>query len=161
MTDQSVLMQRITDALVSHAQLIGRFDKVNSAEPTTPPANGMTCSIWAQALSSLSAESGLSVTTGYLVMQARIYDNVMRLAPDEADQIDPRMLAAASELIDSYTGEFTLAGLVTSIDLLGIGGETLRGEAGYVQIGGQGSGMYRIMTITIPMIIADMWTQVA
>lgn len=154
-------MRAITDALVSHAQLTGDFDKVNTHEPTTAPANGMTCSIWAQALDPLPAESGLASTTGYLIMQARVYDNVLRMAPDEADQIDPKMLTAVDKLMASYSGEFTLAGLVASIDLLGIGGQTLRAESGYVQIGGPGSGMYRIMTITIPMIISDAWEQVA
>jgi len=157
----TVDMQAITDALVSHAQLTGRFDKVNTSEPKTPPGNGMTCSIWAQALRPLPEESGLNTTTGYLIMQARVFDNMLRQTVDEADQIDPNMLTAVNELMASYSGEFTLAGLVEAIDLLGIGGERLAMESGYVQIGGPGSGMYRIMTITIPMIVPDLWTQVA
>jgi hypothetical protein len=157
----SIDMQAIVGALVSHAQLTGKFDKVNTNEPKSPPANGLTCSIWAQGLVPHAQSSGLAATSAYLVMQVRIYDNMLRSTPDEADRIDPNMLAATDQLMASYTGEFTLAGLVESIDLLGIGGESLRAEAGYVQIGGQGSGLYRIMTITVPMIIADAWTQVA
>ena len=154
-------MQGIVDALVSHAQLTGRFEKVNTSEPKSAPASGMTCSIWAQGLTPHAPSSGLNVTSAYLVMQVRIYDSMLRSVVDEQDRIDPNMLAATDELMASYTGEFTLAGLVMSIDLLGMGGESLRAEAGYVQIGGPGSGMYRIMTITVPMIIADAWTQVA
>ena len=157
----SINMQDITDALVSHAQLIGRFDKVNTSEPKTAPATGgLTCSIWAGTLEPLPQESGLDATTAYLVMQARIYDNMLRQSVDEMDQIDANMLIATDELMASYSGEFTLAGLVEAIDLLGIGGQRLRAESGYVQIGGPGSGMYRIMTIYIPMIIPDAWTQV-
>ena len=121
----------------------------------------MTCSIWVQSLRPVPEESGLATTTGYLIMQARIYDSMLRQTVEETDQIDPAMVIAAAVLMDSYSGEFTLAGLVEAIDLLGIGGERLAMESGYVQIGGPGSGMYRIMTITIPMIIPDLWTQVA
>ena len=157
----SIDMQAVVRALVSHAQLTGQFDKVNSAEPKSPPANGMTCSIWAQSIGPLVNESGLSSTSAYLVMQVRVYRNMLSSTPDEADRIDPDMLTAVDRLLASFSGEFTLAGLVEAIDLLGIGGETLRAEAGYIQIGGQGSGMYRIMTVTVPMIIPDAWTQVA
>lgn len=159
--DLETLFIDVTNALVSHAQLTGKFDKVNTSEPKTAPGAGMTCSIWTQALRPMPEESGLSVTTGYLVMQARLYDGMLRQTEDEADLIDPRMLAAAGQLLASYSGEFTLAGLVGAIDLLGMGGEQLAMESGYAQIGGPGSGMYRIMTITIPMIIPDLWTQVA
>lgn len=155
-------MQAITDALVSHAQLTGRFTVVNTSEPKTPPSvGGLTCSIWAQRLDPIANQSGLADTSAYLVMQARVFDSMLRETADQMDQIDPRMLTAVDELIASYSGEVTLAGLVEAIDLLGIGGETLHAESGYVQIGGPGSGMYRIMTITIPMIIPDAWTQVA
>lgn len=156
------LFRDITDALVSHAQLTGRFDLVNTSEPKTPPSvGGLTCSIWVQALRPIPSQSGLAITSGYLIMQARLYDGMLRQNVEETDQIDPRMVAAAAILMDSYSGEFTLAGLVEAIDLEGIGGEMLSMESGYVQIGGPGSGMYRIMTITIPMIIPDLWTQVA
>lgn len=155
-------LQGITDALVSHAQLIGKFDKVSTHEPTTAPATGMTCAVWPQALGPLATQSGLSATTAYLVMQIRVYDSVLRQTPDEADQIDPRMLTAVSDLMESLTGEFTLSVQgVEAVDLLGMGGQTLTAESGYVQIGGQGAGLYRIMTITVPLILSDAWSQVA
>lgn len=157
----TIPMQDIVDALVSHAQLTGYFEKVSTSEPKSPPATGLTCAAWAQALAPHAPSSGLAATSAYLVMQLRLYDNMLRSTVDEADRIDPRMLEATDALMASYTGEFTLASLVMAIDLLGMGGESLRAEAGYVQIGGPGSGMYRIMTITIPMIISDAWTQVA
>jgi hypothetical protein len=134
---------------------------VNNFEPKTPPANGLTCSIWAQSLRPHAAMSGLPVTSAYLVMSVRIYMNMIAQSIEQNDMIDPLLIRVTDELIASYTGEFELAGLVTAIDLLGMGGDQLGAEAGYVQIGGSGSGMYRIMTITVPMIIADAWEQVA
>ncbi len=154
-------MRAITDALVSHVQLTGKFEKVSTHEPTTAPANGMTCAVWPQSLGPLVAQSGLSATSAYLVMQVRVYDNVIRMSPDEADQIDPGMLTAVDLIMASLTGEFTLVDLIEAVDLLGIGGETLRAESGYIQIGGPGAGLYRIMTITVPLIVSEAWEQVA
>lgn len=154
-------IQAITDALVTHSQLTARFDRVNNYEPKSPPANGLTCAIWAQSLGPYQGMSGLAVTSAYLVMSVRVYMNMIAQSVEQADMIDPVMLTAVNELMISFSGEFELAGAVTSIDLLGQGGESLRAEAGYVQIGGTDGGMYRIMTITVPMIIADAWEQVA
>lgn len=157
----SIDLAGITDALVSHAQLTGDFERVNTSEPKSAPAPGLTCAIWAQSLAPLAGQSGLSETTAYLIMQVRVYDSMLRQTPEETDQIDLRMLTAVNDLMVSYSGEFTLAVPNVTLDLLGIGGDTLHAEAGYVQIGGQGSGLYRIMTITVPMIIYDAWAQVA
>lgn len=157
----SIDLESITEALVSHAQLTGDFERVNTAEPKSAPAPGLSCAIWAQALRPLAEESGLSSTTAYLIMQVRVYDSMIRQTPEETDQIDLSMLTAVNNLMISYSGEFTLAIDGVTLDLLGIGGEALHAEAGYVQIGGPGSGLYRIMTITVPMIIDDAWTQVA
>jgi hypothetical protein len=150
-------VQGITDALVSHAQSLGKFDLVQTFEPKSSPGTGLTCAIWMQSLRPHAQSSGLAATSAYLVMSVRIYDNMLR---EPADLIDPEMLAATETLIESYSGEFTLAGVVRNIDLLGEGGESLGAEAGYVQIGGREGGMYRVMTITVPMIISDAWTQV-
>lgn len=153
--------QAITDALVTHAQLTGRFDAVNNYEPKSPPGNNLTCSIWVQSLAPYAPASGLSATSAYLVMSVRIYTPMIGQSVEQNDQIDPVMLTATTELIASYSGEFTLAGLIRNIDLLGAGGQQLGAQAGYVQIGGMGGGMYRIMTITVPMVINDAWEQVA
>lgn len=154
-------MNAITDALVTHPQLTGLFDKVNNYEPKSPPGNGLTCSIWAQSLRPHVPLSALAVTSAYLVMSVRIYTNMIAQSIEQMDQIDPKMVEATDRLIASFSGEFTLAGAVTTIDLTGQGGEMLGAEAGYVQIGGADAGMYRTMTITVPMIIADAWSQVA
>ena len=157
----SIDTQAITDALVTHAQLTGEFDRVNNYEPKSAPANGLTCSIWAQSLRPHVPLSGLAVTSAYLIMSVRIYMNMIAQSIEQADMIDPKILTAVDKLITSYSGEFELAGVVTAIDLTGQGGDQLGAEAGYVQIGGNEGGMYRIMTITVPMIIADAWEQVA
>ena len=72
------------------------------------------------------------------------------------DDIDPRLMAAGSVLIGAYSADFTLGGLCRNIDLLGMYGRKLGGQAGYVTIGGA---MYRIFTVTIPCVLNDLWSQ--
>jgi len=154
-------IQAITDALMSHAQLTGRFDRVNSFEPKSPPGTNLTCSVWMNALRPHAIESGLAATSAYLVMNVRLYLPMLSGGGvEQDDQIDPLLLTVTNELMVAYSGEFTLAGLIRNIDLLGAGGAELSAEAGYVQIGGQGGVTHRIMTITVPMIINDAWEQV-
>jgi hypothetical protein len=55
------------------------------------------------------------------------------------------------------SGSITLGGTVRMIDLLGIDGTPLSAMAGYLQIDRK---VYRVMDLTIPVIVNDMWTQV-
>lgn len=150
--------QDVTDAIVSEVQRLGRCERVNSVEPKSPPSTGLTAAVWAQTLAPLVAESGLDVTTAYLVMNVRLY---MGMLAEPQDAIDPLMLTVANELLAAFSSDFTLDGMVDAVDLLGIGGQTLNAQAGYVQIGGPGGGMMRCMTITVPMIKYDAWAQEA
>lgn len=150
--------QAITDAVMSEVQRLGRCDRVNGHEPKSPPGNGLTAAIWAQSLGPLVTGGGLDSTSAYLVMNVRLYMNM--LAEDQ-DAIDPLMLTVTDELLTAYSADFTLDGMVDAVDLKGIGGETLNAQAGYVQVGGQGGTMSRVMTITVPMIKYDAWTQEA
>jgi len=56
----------------------------------------------------------------------------------------------------SYIGGFTLGGLVRDVDVNGEFGTPLEAVYGYVAIDGA---MYRVATITIPVIVNDVWTQ--
>ena len=151
-------MQDIVNGVISHAQMLGRFDKVNGYEPKSPPGNGLTAAVWAQSIGPMVTQSGLQATTMYLVLNVRLY---LPMLKEDQDAIDPLMLMTCNELLASYSSEFTLAGTVDAIDLLGIGGQTLNAQAGYVQIGGGDTRMNRVMTITVPMIKYDAWAQEA
>jgi hypothetical protein len=60
----------------------------------------------------------------------------------------------------AYSGDFTLGGEVVFVDLLGqTGAQQLEGQAGYLSAGdGQ---MYRVFTITVPVVIDDLFDQEA
>jgi hypothetical protein len=74
------------------------------------------------------------------------------------DDIDTDILNATDLLMNEYSGDFELGGNVREVDLLGEFGDSLSSQAGYVTIGGT---MFRVMTITLPVIVNDAWNQVA
>ncbi len=54
------------------------------------------------------------------------------------------------------TGDLRLDATVRMIDLLGAHGDGLEAIAGYTKIQDQ---VYRVMELTIPLIVNDIWTQ--
>lgn len=150
--------QAMVDVLQSHALSLGVFESVNGHEPLSPPNQGLTAAIWADYLGPAPG-SGLAVTTGLLVMNVRLYRS-MRSEPQDA--IDPAMLQACWSLMAAYSADFTL-GIVDQnnesaayVDLLGITRSRLEARAGYID---QENVTYRVMTITLPVILPDLWTQ--
>ena len=145
----------VTDALVSKAAATGSFRRVNSHEPKAAPGSGLTLAIWADSIQPVAQASGLASTSGVVTFLARAYGNMLQKPEDE---IDPRLMASASVLIGAYSADFTLGALVRNIDLLGMYGRKMGGQAGYVTIGGA---MYRIFTVTVPCVMDDLWSQEA
>lgn len=144
----------------SHALALGIFETVNTHEPKSKPGNGLHAAIWVDAIRPVGRASGLSATSGVVSLRCRIYSSMLQ---EPQDAIDPGILTAATTLLNEYTGAFSLGGAdnIRSIDLLGMYGEMLAAQAGYVQIGSGGGSMKRIMTVTLPVIVNDLWTQVA
>lgn len=132
----------------------GYFDDVNGHEPKSSPGTKVTFAVWVQNIIPVES-SGLAITSGLFILNGRIYMSMMR-KPYEI--IDPKITAAASYIIGRMNASFQLGGNdgVRAIDLLGMAGTKLSAAAGYVEIDRQ---MLRVMTITIPIIINDMWAQ--
>lgn len=150
----SLAVSTIYAGVVSHIKRLGVFDQVLTHEPKSAPGSGLTCSVWLNTLEPVAEVSGLAVTSLRLELSIRIYEN-FKAQPE--DEIDKRLLDAASQLMDAYTGDFTLDGDVMDIDLLGAHGEALRAEGGYLS---QDGNLYRVVVMTLPIIIADVYTQV-
>ncbi len=149
----SLDIQPILDALVSHAAATGHFERVNQHEPKSAPGNGLTAALWSQTIAPAIGASGLDSTTIRIEFALRIFQNML-MQPQDA--IDPRVLAATSALMTAYSGDLELGGLVRDVDLLGTHGAPLSAQAGYVPIDNK---MFRVMTITIPLIINDVFEQ--
>ena len=148
-----IALKPILVELESHAMGLGVFERVNSHEPANAPRTGIHSAIWLESLVRGRAMSGLAATTGVLVFNNRLYSNLQQ---EPRDDIDIGMLDALNALLEAYSADFTLGGLVRQVDLLGQSGTSLAAHAGYVK---QSDQMLRVMTITVPLIVNDLWDQ--
>lgn len=154
-TDESEeWVDEILSAVVSDVQRSGFFDKVNRHEPKKAPGTGLTAAVWVTALDPIALASGLASTSARLVFTLRMYQSML-LEPQ--DMIDPRMTKALSNLMRRYHDDFDFEGLIRNIDLLGQFGVSLSAISGYLDIDGK---MFRIVDMTIPCIVNDVWPQV-
>jgi hypothetical protein len=145
--------QAYIDALVSHAMTTGYFEKVNGHEPRSAPNTNLTAAVWFQNIKPFPEGSGLASTSIVMVMTVRLYTSALQ---EPLDMMDPTMTAAVDALLNAYTGDFTLDGMIRNIDLLGENGISLEAEAGYLDIDRT---KFRVVDITVPMVINDVWTQ--
>jgi hypothetical protein len=144
----------IIDAIVSHALASGWFERVNGHEPKSSPGSGLTAAVWVQNIRAVQS-SGLSVSSALLVFNVRLYTSMVQ---EPQDQIDPTLVQAVSGLFDAYAGDFELGGLIRAVDIRGMEGTALAAVAGYLT---QGGVTYRVITITLPVIVNDVWQEAA
>lgn len=148
--DIDTLMSRVT----SHAQTLGVFRKVNGHEPKSAPGNGVTAAVWVQGVDPIES-SGLDSTSVRIGLMWRLYTPMIQEAPDA---IDPSAVKALDRLCAAYTGAFTLGGMVRQVDVRGAYGEPMQARAGYLNQDGR---MFRVMDVTLPLIVNDLWTEEA
>ena len=148
----ALAVDEIVDVVMSHALASGYFDRVNGHEPKNAPGNGLSAAVWADSIRSVQS-SGLSSTSAAVVLNVRLYTSMLQ---EPQDAIDPAMLRAVSALFAAYSGDFTLGGNAREVDLLGSDGAPLQAKAGYLN---QDQKLYRVMTITLPVIVNDAWDQ--
>lgn len=142
------------DRITSHAQASGFFDRVTGHEPKSKPGRGLTCSVWIDRIEPAQSRSGLTSTVARVVFNVRVYTNMLQQPQDE---IDPSVMDAVDYLFEAYTGDFQLGDESRYIDVLGMTqGHALEGQSGYINIDNM---TYRVMTITVPVIVNDAWTQ--
>lgn len=143
----------LMDEVIARALQLGVFDAVNGHEPLSAPGRGVTAAVWSQETDPVPALSGLDSTTVRLGLMWRLYTPMIQEAPDA---IDPSMLKALDALCASYSGGFELDGAVMQVDLLGAFGDPMRGRAGYLDQDGR---TYRVIDLTTPLIVPDLWSQ--
>lgn len=143
----------ILNAITSHALASGLFERVNGAEPANAPGNGLTAAVWADTVAPVPPDSGLASTSARIAFMVRIYSSMLSLPPDA---VDPNVLSATSALMVAYSGDFEFGGTVRNVDLLGARGPGLIGQAGYITQDGQ---LFRVMTITVPVIVDAVFPQ--
>jgi hypothetical protein len=151
------LINDITLALISHAEKLGRFQKVNGAEPKGAPPNGLSVGIWVDDFRPHQRGHGLATTSMLLTMNARVYTDMLA-EPD--GRIDPEMMDAVGAFLEGVSADFQLDSMehVQAVDLTGMTGQGLGGRAGYVEVDRT---LFRIFTISVPIILNDVFSQVA
>lgn len=137
------------NSLTGLAMQLNRFQNVNNHEPENAPANGLYCSITLGPIKAIGT-SGLNSVSGQVTFLSRIWKSA---AVRPLDSIDPAVLAATSALMGAFCGSFTLSGSVRNIDLFAMGA-----QPGWINFTGK---EFRVMEITSPVLINDMWTEVA
>jgi hypothetical protein len=153
MSLDAVTATAVLAAVESHALALGYFDRVNTHEPKSAPGNGVTCSIWVERINPVVGGSGLDSTTGRVELSERVQ---IPMLSEPQDTIDLRILVGIDALMAAYSANFTLGGLVRNVDLMGEFGDSLSAEAGYIE---QDSRIYRVMHLTLPLIINDLYPQ--
>lgn len=140
--------------VADHASRLGLFERVNMHEPKNAPGNGLTAVVWVQDIGPIAARSGLSASSARVLMNVRVY---VPMLAESQDLTDPNLVAAVDALLTAYSGDFDLGGRISNVDLLGAHGIPLQAQAGYLE---QDRKHYRVMTITVPLIVNDAWEQV-
>ena len=141
-------------AVVSDVQKSGYFERVNQHEPKRKPKGGMSAAVWIQRIDPIALASGLASTSGRLTFIVRMY---IRMIQTDMDAMDPLLTKATSNLMRRYHDDFDFEGAIRNVDLLGHHGIALSAQAGYLE---QDNTNYRIMDLTVPCLVNDVWPQV-
>lgn len=150
MTFNAAAAKALFAAVESHAQALGIFDRVNTHEPLNKPGKGLSASIVLAGIAPDPRTSGQASVSGIVTLLIRVY-KPMTTRP--LDPVDPEILGAAATLLAAYAGDFTLGGTVRDVDPL-----ALRAQPRYLQQDGE---EFRVVEVTLPIGINDMWPEVA
>lgn len=143
----------IRDALISHALSLGLFQNVSGFEPKVAQPTGLSGALWLAGIGPAQRRSSLVDTTVRLEFSFRVGTNMLTEPQGDTDGL---ILVATCALMQAYSGDFELGGEICNIDLLGAYGPPMAAQAGYLN---QDSVLSRVMVITIPMIVNDLFHQ--
>lgn len=144
--DAGLLLNKIAD----RARTLGCFERVHTHEPRSAPGSGTTLAVWSDGVASIRS-SGLTSVSVSLPFNARIY---VPGNTEDQDRIDPTLLSATSAVYAALAGGFELDGEVRAVDLLGMDGQPMAGQAGYLEMDTK---EYRVMSLRFSVICNDAW----
>ena len=147
----------IMSACADHAANSGKFQNVLGVEPESSPDNGLTFAMWVDEFGAVPARSGLNSTAQRLIITVRLFASSVQ---EPAEAIDPELLDATETLMEAYNNNFTLGGVVSAVDVLGMAGVALNAKAGFVKYEDKGARL-RVYDITLPLLLEQEWSQVA
>lgn len=136
-------------AIRSAAKELAVFSAVEGHEPLNAPPSGVSCSISLGAVKPVT-DSGLAAVSGQVTLLVHVW-TFADARP--LDDVDPKVLAAACALMGAFAGGFTLGGTVREVDLF-----AMDARPGFVKFEGK---EYRSVVISLPIVINDMFAEVA
>ena len=145
-------------ALASHAAKLGQFDSaIGLHEPRMRPTSDLHAALWLNGITPIRA-SGLSTVSARVEWLFRMYTGGEQ---EPQDEIDVKVLTATDRLMSSLCGDLDLDdhltdGLVREIDIFGAYGTGLNATAGWAH---WSDGKSRVVTITIPVVVNDVWSE--
>ncbi len=132
----------------------GVISGTNVGEPKSAPSGPkVQAAFWVQSIRAIGLASGLNVSTAHVLFIVRLYSNFKAVPEDE---IDPKLMRAASTIMRQLSDNFDFEGTIRNVDLLGHHGDPLSCEAGYLEVDKK---HFRVMDIRLPLIVNDVWEQ--
>ena len=137
------------DRIVTYLQGDGGISSAQAGDPKAPPV-GVTRVFASVIMRSTSIVAlTLNGTIELHVILIRLYRDMLA-EPQKSIEID--LATAAQRIQADIAGEYDLGGSIRSVDVGGSYGEPLRTDWGYVTISNT---MYRIVDITVPLLVDD------
>lgn len=150
----SIGIAAILDAVASHARATGFFSEVLTHEPKSAPQSG-TCCVFLAKIVPYRERSGLASVSALVLFTVRLYANFLQ---EPQDNVDRDLVIAGDALISSYATDIDLGDENREVDLLGMasGGVGVAGDMGYIN---HDSKIFRVLDISLPVIVNDVWTE--
>lgn len=143
----------IRDGLSRLCLSTGRYKSGGTHEPTRAPGAGLTYAIFVRREVPIP-DSGLNSTSTCMTW---VIQNRLPITYEPKDDIDLKLLGAASDVIRRLMGDFDLAvPEVRSLDARGRFGQPVGWESGYLH---QDNIWYRIFDVFVPLVINDSWLE--
>lgn len=133
----------------SYAKKLGIAAAVIGHDPENAPPAGVSYSIMLGPVKPVTS-SGLAAVSGEVTLMVHVWNFAQRRPLDD---VDPEVLWATCALMGAFAGGFTLNGTVREVDLF-----AMTAQPGYVNFEGK---EFRTMQISVPLIVNDMFAEVA
>lgn len=145
-------------ALMSVLQRTGYLKTVDGHEPREAPGTTPHGAVWMGPGRPVGPRvSGVASVGTVLTWFVRIYLPAGQGGNKPYDEIDRELYRITDALLALFFGEFTLGGRVRNVDIFGMASPGVSWDPGYQDIGGS---KFRIMTITLPLIVNDQYEEV-
>jgi hypothetical protein len=133
-------------------------DTFDDHEPREAPNQGVHAACWLLSVKPVGPRvSGLGSAGTVVTYLVRLYMSANKSTNVPYGEIESQMKRATAALYAQYIGDFTLGGRVRNVDIFGHSSPGLSADAGYAKFDGAD---FRIMTITLPLIVNDEYEEV-